>query len=381
MIYLDQAATSFPKPPEVHRAMLCAVTRYGANPGRGGYRMAMAASEALYRVREEAALLFHLSDPRRVVLMPSCTVALNTVIRSLTAGGGRVLTSDLEHNAVTRPLYAASVICDTAHVTPMNPEATVAAFERAITPQTRAIVCTYASNVTGTVLPVKRLAVLAHRHGIPIVVDAAQAAGVLPVDVEGDALDYVCVAGHKGVYGPMGTGLLLCRDDRPLTPLYIGGTGSDSLRPDAPDSLPERLESGTPNTAGFVGLGAGMRWVRCRGIDTVAAHERAVATQIYERLAVLDGIRLHSPPPSHGTGVVSFTAQQHGAAALAQALGEGGFAVRGGLHCAPLAHRALGTLPEGTVRVSVGAFTTVGDGEKFVQFLKKITGNPLFFIG
>ena len=380
MIYLDHAATSFPKPPEVYRAMACAASRYGANPGRGGYGMAVSTAEALYRVREEAAQLFGLSDPRRVVFMPSCTAALNTVIRTV-ADGGRVVISDLEHNAVTRPLYAASAVCDTAHVTATDDDATVAAFERAITPFTRAVVCTYVSNVTGAVLPVKRLAALAHRRGIPIVIDAAQAAGVLPIDVEGDALDYVCVAGHKGVYGPMGTGLLLCLEDRPLIPLSVGGTGSESMRPDVPDTLPERLESGTQNVPGLIGLGAGMRWVRRHGVEAIGARERAVASRIYEQLRATDGIRLHSPSPAVGTGVISFTAETVGVAALSDALGRGGFAVRGGFHCAPMAHRTLGTLSEGTVRLSVGAYTTVQEGEKFVQFLKKITGNPLFFRG
>ena len=377
MIYLDQAATSYPKPPAVYRAMAKAASHLGANPGRGGYRMALASTEALYRCRESVAALFGLSDPRRVVLMPNCTTALNTAIKGLLPNGGHAVASDLEHNAVLRPLHAAATHYTLAHVS-LDDDETVRAFEEAITPHTRLLVCTHASNVTGQVLPVRRLAKLAHERGLPLVVDAAQSAGIVPIDVEGDALDYVCVAGHKGTLGPMGTGLLLCRDDTALPTLIEGGTGSASLSPTQPIDLPERLESGTPNVWGFCALGAGIDWVCRNGVSSIASHERGLATRVYDALSAMPHVRLVSPPPQ--SGIVSFAVEGMGCEEAAYTLSCGGFAVRAGLHCAPTAHRALGTLPDGAVRLSFGAFNTRKDAENCIQFLKKIRANALFFM-
>ena len=381
MIYLDHAATSYPKPPCVYRALANAAARLGANPGRGGYRMALETTEALYRCRESAAALFGLSDPRRVVLMPNCTTALNTAIKGLLSNGGHAVASDLEHNAVLRPLHAAASHYTLAHVSPDDDE-TVRAFAEAITPHTRLLVCTHASNVTGQVLPVRRLAALAHEHGLPLVVDAAQSAGIVPIDVEGDALDYVCVAGHKGTFGPMGTGLLLCRDDTPLPTLVEGGTGSASLAPTPPLDLPERLESGTPNVWGFCALGAGLEWVRARGTQAIAAHELSLAARVYDALSSFSHVRLCSPPPKRerSTAVISFVVDGMTSEEAAHTLACGGLAVRAGLHCAPTAHRTLGTLPDGAVRLSFGAFNTRQDAENCIQFLKKIRSNALFFM-
>ncbi|MBQ3094625.1 MAG: aminotransferase class V-fold PLP-dependent enzyme [Clostridia bacterium] len=382
MIYLDHAATSYPKSPAVMRAVHEALRCYGANPGRGGYPMAMAASEQLYRCRETAAALFDMTDERRVVLTPSCTQALNLVLHSLLAHGGRALTSDMEHNAVMRPLHA---LCphriDVAPVTVGDDDATVEAFRRRITPYTRVLVCTHASNVIGNVLPIARLAALAHANGIPIVVDAAQSAGHVPLRVETDALDYVCVAGHKGLGGPMGTGLLLCRDDTPLLPLIYGGTGHASLSLQQPPDLPERLESGTPNVAGFCGLRAGMDEMRRVGVEAVARRETELSRELYERLDGIRGVRLHSPYPqtAQTVSVLSVTVDDMDTDTLASALAACGVAVRGGLHCAPAAHRHLGTLPLGTVRLSVGVTNTPQEMRICAEILKKIAANPLHF--
>ena len=257
MIYWDNAATTWPKPMAVTEAMSRALTRYGANPGRGGHTMGMAASREVYRCRETAAEFFHLDNPGQVVFTLNCTMAMNMALKGILRTSGRVVVSDLEHNAVMRPLHVLSPgrpIYDVAQVTPGDDDQTVEAFRRCITPFTRAIVCTHASNVFGVQLPIRRLGELAREHDLLFVVDAAQTAGVLPLDMEADHIDFLCVAGHKGLYGPMGTGMLLCGDRFQLPSFVEGGTGSQSLLYEQPDELPDRLESGTPNTPGILSL-------------------------------------------------------------------------------------------------------------------------------
>ena len=255
MIYLDNAATTWPKPSCVREAVRQALELYGANPGRGGHAMGMAASQEIYRCRETAARFFHLENPAHVVFTLNCTMALNMVLKGLLCEGGHIVVSSLEHNAVMRPLKALSAgapVYSVATVVPENPEETVRNFRRCITPQTKALLCIHASNVFGCRLPIRRIGEMAHRLGLLFIVDAAQSAGVLPVDMEADHIDYLCVPGHKGLYGPMGTGMLLCGPDTPLPTLMEGGTGSQSLLLDQPEELPDRLESGTVNTPGTV---------------------------------------------------------------------------------------------------------------------------------
>ncbi len=384
MIYLDNAATSFPKSAYVRSAMARSAMIYGANPGRGGYPMAMATAEQLYRCRETAANLFDMRYAEGVIFTLNCTQALNVVLKSVLASGGRAAVSDLEHNAVMRPLHAVVPHgVDVAHVTVGDDDATVEAFRRAITPTTKVLVCTHASNVIGCVLPIKRLAALAHEHGIPIVVDAAQSVGHMPLRMERDALDYVCVAGHKGLGGPMGTGLLLCREPTPLRPLFEGGTGSASASLDQPTMLPDRLESGTPNVAGICGLHAAMAMLKHREATCSYCYEYAVCTRLYDALHGVGGIHLHSPRPCEGTCVPLISLNIAGVSVddVCQTLARHGVAVRGGLHCAPMAHKAIGTFPEGTVRLSVGATNTPVQIDAVAQILKKIAKNPLCFRG
>ncbi len=376
MIYFDHAATSYPKLPSVLSAHRRATVCYGANPSRGGYPMAMASTEQLYVCRERAAMLFGLSDPRRVVLMPNCTTALNTAIKSALANGGRALISDLEHNAVVRPLHAISPsrpCYDVAHVSD-DDDATVEAFRRAITPRTKVVVCCLASNVTGQVLPVARLAALAHEYGIPIIVDAAQGAGHLPVNAERDGIDYLCAAGHKGLLGTMGTGLLLCGEACTVRPLIEGGTGSHSSSREQPVELPERLESGTPNVAGICALRAGMEHLLSVGSERIGRYEHALSNALYEGLRGSTRIRLVSPPPKIGrtVPVISFTVDGTDPQAFGERLAQVGIAVRCGLHCAPLAHQSIGTFPSGTVRCSLGLTNTAGEIDTMLKLLKKI---------
>jgi len=382
MIYFDHAATSFPKSPAVRRAMAEAFNLYGANPGRGGYAMALKTAEQVYACRETIADRFGVPDPSQVVFTLNCTMALNMMIHGLFSNGGRAVVSDLEHNAVIRPLYADIPHgIDTAHVTPGDYDATLASFERAITPQTKAIVCTHASNVIGCALPVPALARLAHRYGILLVVDAAQSAGYLPINVETDGADIVCLAGHKGIGGPMGTGVLLCRRPLQLPPLMQGGTGSASADPCMPEEWPDRMESGTANVAGICGLNAAVSHLRPGGVSCTAAYTMQLCRKMYEMLSQTDGISVYSPCPKvgEGTPVISFRVNGLSVSDTCAALGRMGVAVRGGLHCAPVAHRSIGTVDEGTVRISLGAGNTPKEIEQCAQILKKIVKNPLCF--
>ena len=273
MIYLDNSATTYPKPQSVRRRMAEALERFGANPGRGGFRMSMETAQAVYAVRRKAAALFGAPGPECVSFQPSCTQALNIVIHSLQPGD-HVLVTDLEHNAVLRPLKAMEahgVSFTVVPVTPCDNDATLDAFRRAIRENTRMFICTQASNVWGIRVPVERLAALAHVYGAEICVDAAQSGGVVPIRAAEDNIDYLCCAGHKGLYGPMGTGLLITGRGEKLKSLIQGGTGTLALQLEQPRDMPEYLESGTQNVPGILALGAGIDFVRAPGGGQPAA--------------------------------------------------------------------------------------------------------------
>lgn len=381
MIYWDNAATTYPKPAAVQQAVAEALQQYGANPGRGGHAMSLATSEQLYRCREAAAAFFGLSDPTGVIFTPNCTAGLNLVIRGLLADGGRVVISDLEHNAVWRPVHGLSPRFPRYDVAAWDAdeEVLVENFRRAIRADTRLIVCTHASNVFGVTFPVRRLAELAHRYGLLLCVDAAQSAGVLPIHMEEDGIDYLCVATHKGLYAPMGTGLLLCRERERISPLLRGGTGSYSRLPEQPHELPDRLESGTPNTPGLCGLLAGLEFVRAQGRERIYRHELGLLQQLYDRLRELPGIRLYTPRPAVGRSapVLSLNVEGVPSEQVGEALAAAQIAVRAGLHCAPLAHTRFGTLPDGTVRLAPSAFSTANEVEQICKFFIHFTQKTL----
>ncbi len=384
MVYWDNAATTWPKPRAVEQAVNSALRRYGGNPGRGGHKMGLETAEQLYACREAAAAFFGLADPAGVVFTHNCTAALNMVIQGVLANGGGAVISDLEHNAVWRPLHALSPGRPRYTVAAWSPDEdeTVENFRRAIRPDTRLMVCTHASNAFGVLLPIRRLAKLAHQHGLVFCVDAAQSAGVLPIDMEADDIDYLCVAAHKGLYAPMGTGLLLCRESKPLRPLVQGGTGSGSLHPDQPSDLPDRLESGTPNTPGLCGLLAGIEFVRRQGREAIYAHEIGLLQRVYDQLADQPGLRLYTGRPAVGVTapLLSVTVEGQSPEQTAALLDTYGVAVRAGLHCAPLAHRHFGTLPQGTVRLAPSVFSTEAGADRiaklFLQFAQKTLHNP-----
>ncbi len=345
MIYLDYGATSFHKPPAVRRAVENAMSRC-ANPGRGGYAAANAAAETVYQCRETAAALFDC-QPEQVVLTSNCTHGLNIAIRSLVKPGSRVVVSGFEHNAVMRPLYALGAEITVAGRRLFDWENTLEEFDRALKNGAEAAVFTHVSNVFGYVLPVEELAGLCRSYGVPFILDAAQSAGSIPVKLGQLGAEFIAMPGHKGLLGPQGTGLLLCAGE--ASPLLYGGTGSESIRHDMPELLPERLEAGTLNVPGAAGLTAGMCHVSRFG-KAIREAEHRQAQRCARGLKAL-GFRVFAG--DHQAGTLSFLPKM-GCEEGAQRLAELGIAVRAGLHCAPLAHESAGTLETGTIRVSFG---------------------------
>lgn len=378
MIYLDNSATTYPKPPQVRQAAAKAFTDYGANPGRGGFAMSVNTGRAVYECRRCAAELFGAAGPECVVFQPSCTQALNLVLKGYLKAGDHVVVSDLEHNAVMRPLSALAergVSFTAAQVAPGDNDATVDAFRKATRPNTKLFVCTQASNVFGVRVPVERLAALCHQYDAKICVDAAQSAGVVPINVQENGIDFLCCAGHKGLYGPMGTGMLVFRDpgDK-LATLVEGGTGTLSHSFLQPDDPPERYEPGTLNVPGILGLRAGMEFVRRQGPDKIYQAEMAKVSYLYGRLSRLPKVKLYTPAPQAPwfVPVLSFNVEGYSSEAAGEVLGKAGIAVRCGLHCAPAAHQKFGTLEGGTVRVSPSVFTKREELDALVRIISRM---------
>ena len=365
MIYLDSAATTLQKPAAVAAASARAINNL-ASPGRGGHRPAMAAAETAFACREAAARLFHVDDPERVVFTFNATHGLNIAIKTLAWPGSRVVISGYEHNAVTRPLHALGVDIRVARSPLFDQEAALAAFRRELDRGADLAVCTHVSNVFGFILPIKGIAGLCRERGVPLIVDASQSAGAIPLDFAALGAAFIAMPGHKGLYGPQGTGLLLCGTD-PL-PLLEGGTGSESRRQSMPDFLPDRLEAGTHNIAGIAGLLEGLRFLERRGVEKIAAQEAALIHRLGEGLCAASGAEVFlSGDPAEQAGVLSFRLRSRDCEEVGEELGRQGFALRAGLHCAPLAHETAGTLETGTLRASVSAFNTDREVEKFIH--------------
>jgi cysteine desulfurase family protein len=355
VIYLDSAATTLQKSPAVAQATARAVNHL-ASPGRGGYRAAMAAADTAFACREEAAKLFHVPSPEQVVFTFNATHGLNLALKSLVRPGSRVVISGYEHNAVTRPLHAMEDVTVRIARAPLFDRAAMAeAFRRELDAGADVAVCTHVSNVFGFLLPIEEIAQLCRARHIPLIVDASQSAGCVPIDFTDLGAAFLAMPGHKGLYGPQGTGLLLC--NAPAVPLLEGGTGSQSKNQSMPDFLPDRLEAGTHNVAGIAGLLEGLRYLRRRGVEAIGEQERALVRRLGEGLAQMAGVQVFlSPDRQSQTGVLSFRMPGRDCEELGEVLGDRGFALRAGLHCAPLAHETAGTLDTGTVRASVSAF-------------------------
>lgn len=372
MIYLDSAATTFQKPPEVIEAVREAMSTM-SSPGRGGYRSAMLAADTAFACRSELAELYHLESPEQVVFTMNATHALNIAIKSLVPPGGHAVISGYEHNAVTRPLHALGARVDVAAGALFDPEQTADAFGRLIVPGVDAVICNHVSNVFGYVQPVEQVAALCRDRGVPLIVDASQSAGILALDQPALGTAFIAMPGHKGLYGPQGTGVLLCGPGTSVRPLMEGGTGSLSIRQEMPDFLPDRLEAGTHNVPGIAGLLAGVRFVRRVGLEKICYQERVLARQAALGLKSMPGIRVYARPDlASQAGVLSFTAAGHDVEQIAAALGQRDIAVRAGLHCAPAAHRQAGTLESGTVRLSFSHWNTAEEVTHFLEAMRQI---------
>ncbi|HEX9074202.1 MAG TPA: aminotransferase class V-fold PLP-dependent enzyme [Anaerolineae bacterium] len=377
MPYFDNAATSFPKPESVYRAMDDFMRTRAGNPGRGTHRLSLAAGEVVDETRQLLAQLFHAPDPNRVIFAANTTDALNLALHGLLKPGDHVVTTTMEHNAVVRPLRTLSL--QGVRVTRVGcaPDGSLRAEQvlDAMLPDTRLVVMIHASNVSGTVLPVAEVGAAVRERGALLLVDAAQTAGVLPIDVQAMQVDLLAFPGHKGLFGPPGTGGLVVGERARLRPVRQGGTGTLSEQEDQPSGLPEGLETGTLNSVGIAGLGAGVRFILEQGTERICAHELAIVQRLLAGLRSLPGIQLYGPPDSNGrVGVVSVRLEHWEPMDLGVALDqEFDIAVRTGLHCAPLAHRTLGTLPTGTVRLAPGYFTTVNDVDRVIDALRYLS--------
>lgn len=383
-VYLNNAATSWPKPERVYVAVDNYLRSFGASQGRGSFRRSREATGIIEECRLRLARLFNADDSFRFVFTKNCSEALNLAIKGLLKRGGHVITSSMEHNSVWRPLKTLEmkgVISLTQVLCNRQGEIDLNAVEGAFQPNTRLLVCTHASNVTGTLFPIAELAEIAHRHNAVILVDAAQTAGVYPIDIKAADLDLISFSGHKGLLGPQGTGALYISPRLVLEPLLEGGTGSSSLSPFQPEVLPDRFETGTPNGPGIAGLGAALDFILETGIEVIREKEEMLTGMILERLQEIPGIEVYGVcDPERQVAVVSFNILDVNPEEVGTVLDEVfGIMVRTGLHCAPEAHKTIGTIERGTVRVSPGFFNTPEEIDCFIEAIREIArkaGHP-----
>ncbi len=371
MMYFDSGATTLEKPAAVRAAMARAVNTL-SSPGRGSYHATRMAEETDFLCRTTAAKFFGVAEPENVVFTHNATHGLNIAINTLVKPGSRVVISGYEHNAVTRPLHAVpNVELTVLDTPPFQPEKMVDECRTALDRGADLLICNHVSNVFGCIQPIEEMGKLCREKGVPFIVDASQSAGVLPINFTELGADFIAMPGHKGLYGPQGTGLLLC--GRKPKPLIHGGTGSQSLLQTMPEELPDRLESGTHNMPGIAGLLEGLRFVEQKGTENILRHERALTLQAVELLRRTEGIKVfYRDGLRNQTGVMSFIVEGIDCEALGQALGRQGIAVRAGFHCAPLAHRTVKTLKTGTIRFTPSVFNTRQQVAQFAQILQRL---------
>lgn len=376
MIYLDNAATSSPKPRAVIKAVERALVEFAANPGRSGHDLSQKAALEIFECRKKVCNFFNGPSEDRVIFTPNCTHSINYAIKGLISPGDHVITSSMEHNAVIRPLNQLTrqgVEVDIAEVIFDDMEATLRSFRALLKPNTRLVVCTHASNVTGGILPIKEIGALCKQNGIWFVVDAAQTAGIIDIDMKEMNIDFLCVAPHKGLYAPMGTGILIAGENLRRT-IIEGGTGTMSVEIEQPEDLPERLESGTVNVPGIMGISAGIDFIKSITTQKVYTHELKLMTLLYDALQDLPTVKLYTSRPEKGlyAPVLSFNIGGLSSVSTANELSKNKIAVRAGLHCAPMAHKRIGTLEIGTVRVCPSVFNSPNDIYELIRVLKNI---------
>jgi cysteine desulfurase/selenocysteine lyase len=379
MIYLDNAATSWPKPPEVLKAMTDALELTGGNPGRSGHRLSIAAGREVYNAREDIASFFNVADPLRVIFTANATHAINIALRGLLKPGDHAVTSSVEHNSVMRPLRSLEKQGVHLSIVPCRANGSLDARDvtKVMNSHTRLVAITHASNVMGTILPVAKVASAAHEAGALLLVDTAQTAGTIDIDMPAMGIDFLAFTGHKELQGPPGIGGLVIGENvdvSQMEPLMPGGTGSRSESQEQPNDVPDKFESGTLNLIGIAGLHAGIRWVRNRGIDTIRSHSKELTQALIDGLSELPGIKLYGPLDTNGTvAIVSFIAQHKRVSEIGLRLDEEyGILCRVGLHCAPAAHKTMGSFPEGTVRLAPGVFTTMDDIRTTIRAIEQV---------
>ncbi|AYD39911.1 aminotransferase class V-fold PLP-dependent enzyme [Clostridium fermenticellae] len=378
-IYLDNAATSYPKPDAVIQKMMQYMKEIGATAGRGAYKTAIEADRLVFNTRKMVCKLFNGNDPSKVIFTYNITEALNMVINGFLKEGAHVITSSLEHNSVWRPLKTlerdrnieiSKVPCTKEGITKASD------IEKLIKPNTKLIVFTYASNVIGTIQPIKEIGIIAKKHNILFLVDSAQTAGSYPIDVVKDNIDILAFTGHKSLLGPTGTGgfLINCDSDANIMPSKSGGTGGDSSYPYQPDYLPNKYEAGTLNVAGIIGLGEALNFICSTGIENIRKKEQELVKYALQRLDEIDGIHIYGPKDYNKiVGVIAFNLENIPAEDIAFELDRKyNIMVRVGIHCAPTAHELIGTLERGAVRIGIGYFNSKDDIDKLVSALKNI---------
>jgi len=375
VVYLDNAATTWPKPEPVLAAVAAAMREQGGNPGRASHRLSVAAQQLVEDARLDVCRFFNAPSAERVVFTLNCTDALCLVLKGLIQPGDRVVTGPFEHNSVARPLHslrragATVTACDATAAGRLDLDH----FRHLCRQGVDYVVTSHVSNVTGSMAPVAEIGAIAQEHGAYFILDAAQSAGSVPIDMAGLGVDALAAPGHKGLCGPMGTGVLVLSENLPVAPFREGGSGIDSASDAHPLRYPWRLEGGTLNVPGIAGLRAGVRFVEGEGVRVVGERETALARSLVEGLRAIDGVRVFAPQGRPETGVVSFRIDGVDTALTGALLDEShGIAVRTGLHCAPATHRAIGTFPEGTVRASLGPFNTEADVAALVSAVREI---------
>lgn len=378
MIYLDNSATSFPKPICVTNAVSRAMKIYGANPGRSGHTMSKKSGLEIERARQVVTDFFGAYDTKNVAFTLNCTQAINMVIKGILKPGDHVVVSNLEHNAVMRPIRKLEKInyinFTVANIYPEDFDKTVDSFRNSINSKTRLIICTHASNVLGVRAPIERISAMAKIYEIPILVDTAQSAGLLPIDIKNMDIDFLCVAGHKALYGPMGTGILITNEGDKLDTIIEGGTGTNSLTFCHPKEMPQKFESGTPNMSGISGLKAGIEFVQKTGIKNIFNHELNLILYLYDNLKNMKNVELYTPRPNRDffVPVLSFNIKNYTSDEIGKILNSNNIEVRTGLHCAPTAHKTIDTLERGTVRVSPSIFNNKQEINKLINIVSKI---------
>jgi cysteine desulfurase family protein len=374
MIYFDNAATSWPKPPRVKEAMVRFMDEIGANPGRSGHLLSIEAARVLHETREALSLCFHVKDSSRIVFTQNATESINLGLKGLLKPKDHVITSSMEHNSVMRPLRDLEKKGIELSIVPCSPKGILdpVEVENKIRYNTRMVVLNHASNVTGTLLPVREVGVIARNHDLLFLVDAAQTAGVYPIDMEEDRIDLLAFTGHKSLYGPQGTGGLVLGirvKEKEMVPLKQGGTGSRSEFEEQPDFLPDCFESGTPNSVGIAGLLAGIQFVLEKGIEQIHKHEINLIQKLIDGLKEFPEVRLYGPENGlDRTATLSFNVAHLSPSEVAFRLErEFGILCRPGLQCAPAVHRTIGTFPEGTVRFSLSYFNSEEQVDQALQ--------------